>query len=88
MYKAERAMSAHPRHADAEQSIKGEDLVAEGLLTIAAAAEFLSISRSKLYEMMDEGELQFVKIGRSRRVPRRAVTELAARGLQGGSKVA
>ena len=81
-------MSAQQLRVNAEQSTNGEDLVAEGLLTIVETAAFLSISRSKLYELMDNGELQFVKLGRSRRVPRRAVVELAARGLRGGSRVA
>jgi excisionase family DNA binding protein len=60
------------------------DLVADGLVTVQEAAEFVSISRSKLYELMDTGELVYVKIGRSRRVPRRALIDLAARGLKGG----
>ena len=60
------------------------ELVADGLLTIQEAALFLSISRSKLYELMDNGELTFVKLGRSRRIPRRALIDLAASGLQGG----
>ena len=59
-------------------------LVADGLMTIQEAAEFLSVSRSKLYELMDNGELIFVKLGRSRRIPRRALLDLAASGLQGG----
>ena len=81
-------MSAHPLGVEADQnSSEREDLVSAGLMSVKEAAKFLSISRSKLYELMNEGELQFVKIGRSRRVPRRAVTELAARGLQGGSRV-
>ena len=60
------------------------DLVADGLVTVQEAAQFLSISRSKLYELMDNGELTFVKLGRSRRIPRRALIDLAASGLQGG----
>ncbi len=60
------------------------DVVAEGLLTVTDAARFLSVSRSKLYEMMDRGELPYVKLGRSRRIPRRALVELAASGLRGG----
>ena len=59
-------------------------LVADGLMTIQEAAEFLSVSRSKLYELMDNGELIFVKLGRSRRIPRRALIDLAASGLHGG----
>ena len=59
-------------------------LVEDGLLTVAEAAAFLRLSRSTIYTLMDQGELRFVKIGRSRRVPRRAVVELALSGLQGG----
>ncbi len=65
-----------------------EVLVADGLMSLKEAAEFLSISRSKLYEQMDHGELPFVKLGRFRRVPRRAVVWLASRGLRGRSRVA
>jgi excisionase family DNA binding protein len=64
--------------------MSNDDLVAEGLLTVQEAADFLSVSRSKLYELMDHGELEFVKIGRSRRIPRRAVVALAASNLHGG----
>ena len=60
------------------------DLVADGLVTLQEAAQFLSVSRSKLYELMDNGELTFVKLGRSSRIPRRALIELAASRLQGG----
>jgi len=61
-----------------------EELVADGLLTVRECAEFLHLSRSKIYELMDAGELCFAKLGRSRRIPRRAVIELAARELKGG----
>ncbi len=60
------------------------DLVADGLLTVQEAAQFLSVPRSKLYELMDHGQLTFVKLARSRRIPRRALIDLAASGLQGG----
>lgn len=59
------------------------ELVADGLVDVAGAASFLSISRSKLYELMDAGELVYVRIGRSRRIPRRALVDLAARSLVG-----
>ena len=65
-------------------SLDRAELVADGLVTVQEAAQFLSISRSKLYELMDNGELTFVKLGRSRRIPRRALVDLAASGLQGG----
>ena len=62
-------------------------LVEDGLLTVQQAATFLQISRSNLYALMERGELAFVKIGRSRRIPRRALVELAARELRGGGLV-
>lgn len=57
--------------------------MSDGLLTIREAAAFLCVSRSTLYGRMDAGELAFVKLGRSRRIPRRALIDLAASGLQG-----
>jgi excisionase family DNA binding protein len=62
------------------------ELVADGLLTVKECAEFLHLSRSKIYELMDAGELCFAKLGRSRRIPRRAVIALAAREIRGGRR--
>ena len=39
------------------------------LLTAPEAARALGISRSKLYELLRDGEIRSVRIGRSRRVP-------------------
>jgi excisionase family DNA binding protein len=58
-----------------------EDLVADGLRTVKFAGEFLSASRTTVYKMMNDGDLPFVKIGRARRIPHRALVEAAARGL-------
>ncbi len=63
-------------------------LVVDGLVNVSEAAEFLRLSRSTVYTLMDQGQLAFVKIGRSRRIPRRALIELAARGLRGGTRSA
>ena len=65
-------------------SIRQAALVEDGLLSIAAASQFYNISRSKLYELMDVGELAYVKLGRARRIPKRALVECAARHLRGG----
>ena len=62
-------------------------LVEDGLVTVSEAAAFLRLSRSNLYLLMERGELPFVKIGRSRRIPRRALVQLAARGIRGGVKL-
>lgn len=61
-----------------------DDLVAEGLLSVGEAARFLSLSRSTLYELMESGRLVYVKLGRARRIPRRAVVALATSNLRGG----
>ena len=65
--------------------MRDESLVADGLLSVEEAMAFLSVGRTTVYELMDKGFLPYAKIGRSRRVPRRAVVELAAANLHGGS---
>ena len=58
-------------------------IVEKGLMRIAEVARFYGVSRAKVYQLMDRGELAWVKLGRARRIPRRAVVELAARRLIG-----
>jgi excisionase family DNA binding protein len=58
-------------------------LVEDGLSTIPEASEFTRLSRSTLYKMMDNSELKYCKIGRRRLIPRKALLDLAARGLVG-----
>lgn len=53
----------------------------EGLATITDAMRFLSVSRAALYALMARGELPYCKLGRSRRIPRRALVALAERLL-------
>jgi len=58
------------------------------LLSVSEAASALSLSRSVLYELLMRGEVLSIKIGRSRRVPVKAVHDFVARQLsdiQGGS---
>ena len=64
-----------------------EDLFEEGLLSVQEASKYLSISKSKLYSLMDAGELPYVKIGKARRIPKRALIGLAQSNLRGGWKV-
>lgn len=52
-------------------------LVLDGLMTVKQAAEFLSLSRSTVYGLMERGDLAYVKIGQSRRIPKKAVIDLA-----------
>ena len=54
----------------------------DGLMRVTEAAAFLAVSRATLYALMADGKLTSVRIGRSRRVPRRAVIRLAALALE------
>jgi len=44
------------------------DKIDGSLHPVTKVAQFLSLSRSKVYAMMDAGELPYVKLGKSRRV--------------------
>lgn len=48
------------------------------LLTAEEAARLLSVSRSRIYEWIQTGELPSVTLGRSRRVTRRALEAFVA----------
>ena len=58
-----------------------EDIVAGGLQRISDTARFLGVSRSLVYRLINSGVLPTVRIGRSRRIPIRAVRDLAATNL-------
>jgi len=55
------------------------DTLDDGLMTTAEVCAFLKIGRTKAYELMARGELPSTMIGCQRRIPRRAVIDLAAR---------
>ena len=48
------------------------------LLNPEAAAKELSISRTALYELMAKCQIESIKIGRSRRIPRQALDAYVA----------
>jgi excisionase family DNA binding protein len=58
---------------------------ASPLATVPEAARYLRLSRSKVYEMLDRGELPSVYFGKSRRVPWAALRTLAETGVVPGS---
>ena len=66
---------------------QNETLVTEGLATVRDASKFLSLSRAMIYKLMETGYLQYVKIGRSRRIPRLCISNLAKDNLLGGWKL-
>lgn len=60
------ATEPEPRDAEPEPpDAEPDDL---RLITIAAAAARLDLSRSKVYELIADGELPTVRIGRARRI--------------------
>jgi excisionase family DNA binding protein len=71
--------------AEASITMLEQGILHGGLATIREAGSFLSLSRAMLYRLMDSGELPFVTIGRTRRIPKLALVALAARSLRGGS---
>lgn len=54
-----------------------ENLLSEGLVTVKEAALFLRLSRSTLYNLMDQGKLCYVRINGSRRIPKKALSLIA-----------
>jgi excisionase family DNA binding protein len=57
------------------------------LLTIKQAAQVLNLGRSTVYELIADGRLEVVHIGRSSRVPVDAIAQLIA-NLRGAESVA
>lgn len=57
------------------------EILDDGLERVADAARFLGVSRSLVYKLLNAGVLPSAKIGNSRRIPIRAVRELAAANL-------
>lgn len=51
-------------------------------LTIKDVQSELSLSRSRICELIRSGELPSIKIGRSRRIPRKAIEEFLDRLLE------
>lgn len=57
------------------------DIFRDGLERVADAARFLGVSKSLIYTLIRSGKLPSVRLGTSRRVPVRAVRDLARTNL-------
>lgn len=57
------------------------EIVSDGLQSVSATAHFLGVSRSLVYKLIHQGDLPSVKLGSSRRVPIKAVHDLATERL-------
>jgi excisionase family DNA binding protein len=62
----------------------GIRLAETALLDVRQAAAYLHLSVSKLYVLMDAGELRYVKLGKSRRLRPQDLEQLIQTGLRGG----
>lgn len=61
--------------------------LAEGLLTVAETGRLLHLARTTVYRLMNAGQLQYVRIGKARRIPKAAVYDFVRRNLRGGWKL-
>ena len=52
------------------------------LLTVEAAAEVMSIGRTAMYKLVQDGEVRSIKVGRSRRIPRTELDAFITRALE------
>lgn len=57
----------------------GEVAAGRLLLTVTEAASSLGVSRSTVYELIGQGDLEVVHLGRAARVPSESVQELVGR---------
>lgn len=53
----------------------------DGAVSVAEASRFTGLGRSELYQMMVRNELAYLKHGRRRLIPRRALVDLLASRL-------
>ena len=54
------------------------EAMSDGTLSITAACQFTGLSRSELYLRMNTGSLIFIKMGKRRLIPKRALTAMLA----------
>jgi excisionase family DNA binding protein len=77
-------MPAHPHRIEGQ--VDNSDELGHLLLTVEQAAQRLGIGRSLMYELLAEGTIESVHVGRLRRIPPDAltafVTQLRAASVQ------
>jgi excisionase family DNA binding protein len=62
-----------------EREVAG--LLDEGLVSVADAAAFLSVSTRTVCRLMESGELVYAQIRGRRRIPKKALIEMAAKSM-------
>jgi excisionase family DNA binding protein len=71
------------RQAEASVVLETAPRREPGLATVKDAERYLNLSRATIYGLMDQGQLRFVKIGKSRRIPWPAIEELVQKNMVG-----
>jgi excisionase family DNA binding protein len=56
-------------------------VIRDGFAEVGEAQEYLRLSRSSIYSLMESGALAYARFGRTRRIPWRALYDYAARNL-------
>jgi excisionase family DNA binding protein len=64
-----------------ESTLPGE----QRLLRVTEVVRYTSLSRSKVYGMMDSGQLEYVRFGKARRVPLAGLERLVRENTVGTS---
>lgn len=58
-----------------------DELGAPRFLTVAEVAELMRVSKMTVYRMVHSGEIPAVRVGKSFRVPQKAVEDIISSGL-------
>ena len=61
---------------------RAERLMESGLVSVADAQRFLSVSRRTVYKLIRTGDLPSVRIGRRRLIPKRALRVFGVERLE------
>lgn len=56
-----------------------------GYATVKEAAGYVRLSVAKLYQLMSQGDLPFVKVGKARRIAWDALDQMMQRNTQNGA---
>lgn len=81
-YRSPAEPDAIPRLASHASTRRGDDPLALSptrLLRPEEAADYLAVSRARVYELMAAGEIESILIGRSRRIPLAALDDFVTR---------
>ncbi len=82
LYRSPAEPDATPRLASRASTPRGDDPLALSptrLLRPEEAADYLALSRARVYELMAAGEIESILIGRSRRIPLAALDDFVTR---------